>query len=933
MRTLLDRQDELDRLGGLLDDAAAGRGGAAVVSGPPGIGKTTLLDALCERARAAGLDVLRARGGELERAYATGVVRQLLEPVVRSAVDGDAGVLAGPAALAGDVLTDRADADDVADFRLFHSLHWLTANLASRRPLLIAVDDAHWVDATSLGFLAYLVRRVDELPVVVALTFRPDEAAVASAPLDDVVHHRATVALELPPLTAASTAAIVGSTVGVPADDSFAEACHRATGGNPFLVTELARAVLDDGVRPTGDEVWRIGSLRPQAIVRSIDARLRRLSGSAQALAQAAAVFGTEAEFRHAAALAGLSPDDAAMAADELHRAWIVSAVDPLRFEHSMTRDALLVELSPARLARDHKRAADVLANEGAPADVVAGHLLLTTPMGDGGSARWLRDAADAAFRRGAPESALGYLERAMLEPPATSDRWQYLWGVGRARLLARKPGAVDALQQAAEGCAEASARPRIAADLAGALTAEGRRIEAYDLLDRVITELESSAPDVALGLEATLLNMAQLDHELAGRARERAAQRQGLPGATPQERSVLATVAYIRSNDGTPVDDVLDVARRAMGGREEMTELQADAPLYGWLGRALANLGDVERANAILEGVRAQARAEGSVNAFIAAGMGQAALQLTIGDIAGAADEAAACMALVRDSGLGAFAAPSAALVVGAACERDDHVAAVDLLRSMQLLGPVPMHGVFDLLLHFRGVLRGQMGEVDAGLDDLYELGRREDIAGYQYLNVQWRPAAVPLLVVSGRLDEARSLLERETAVADRRGAPRQIAGALRARALLDKDDAVDLLTEAVALLRPTPFRLDLAKALVDLGAALRRTNQRAASREPLHEALDIAFRGGATVVADRARTELSATGARPRRMVLTGPESLTPSERRVAELAAEGRSNPEIAQALFVTRKTVETHLGRVFQKLAISGRAELSDALATG
>jgi DNA-binding CsgD family transcriptional regulator len=136
--------------------------------------------------------------------------------------------------------------------------------------------------------------------------------------------------------------------------------------------------------------------------------------------------------------------------------------------------------------------------------------------------------------------------------------------------------------------------------------------------------------------------------------------------------------------------------------------------------------------------------------------------------------------------------------------------------------------------------------------------------------------------------------------------------------------------LREAADVLRESGARLEHARALVEFGAALRRANQRAAAREPLRAGLDLAYRCGAGRLAHRAATELRATGARPRRAVLTGLEALTPSERRVAELAAGGMSNPEIAQALFVTLNTVEGHLRHVYQKLAISSRGQLPTAL---
>ena len=175
------------------------------------------------------------------------------------------------------------------------------------------------------------------------------------------------------------------------------------------------------------------------------------------------------------------------------------------------------------------------------------------------------------------------------------------------------------------------------------------------------------------------------------------------------------------------------------------------------------------------------------------------------------------------------------------------------------------------------------------------------------------------------------RRLAAEELEIARRFGAPRALGIALRADALVAADGSSEsLLTEAVAVLDGSGARLELARALVDLGAVVRRDGRRARAPELLRRGLELAVRCGAERLAARGREELLATGARPRRIALTGAESLTPSERRVAQLAAEGQTNRVIAQALFVTEKTVEGHLARAFDKLGVRSRTRLRDAL---
>jgi DNA-binding CsgD family transcriptional regulator len=195
----------------------------------------------------------------------------------------------------------------------------------------------------------------------------------------------------------------------------------------------------------------------------------------------------------------------------------------------------------------------------------------------------------------------------------------------------------------------------------------------------------------------------------------------------------------------------------------------------------------------------------------------------------------------------------------------------------------------------------------------------------------VPWRAQLVETLVALDRNADALPVAREAVELARCWGAPRAVGIALRARGLAEGGKAgLASLREAVETLEDSPAQLELARALVDLGAALRRGNQRSESREYLRRGLELAHRLGAQPLEDHAQAELAATGARPRRLALSGVDSLTPSERRVADMAAENMTNKDIAQALFVTPKTVEVHLSSVYRKLQIASRAQLPDAL---
>jgi DNA-binding CsgD family transcriptional regulator len=271
---------------------------------------------------------------------------------------------------------------------------------------------------------------------------------------------------------------------------------------------------------------------------------------------------------------------------------------------------------------------------------------------------------------------------------------------------------------------------------------------------------------------------------------------------------------------------------------------------------------------------------------------------------------------------------------LIDALIERGALDQAADALAASGIGAHAPDNFMSNYLLRARGRLRLALGDTNAGIADLRELWERA--AAWQGCNpvtLTWLSSDLAVaLVRRGEADEGRRFAERELAVARAWGSPRAVGVALRTSALVEgRDRGVELLTEAVATLERSEARLEHSRALVDLGAALRRAGKQAAARKRLGEGMELAHRCGATALVERARNELHAAGARPRRVALTGADSLTPSERRIADLAAEGRSNKEIAQALFVTLRTVEMHLSNAYRKLDIESRSQLARAMA--
>ena len=384
-----------------------------------------------------------------------------------------------------------------------------------------------------------------------------------------------------------------------------------------------------------------------------------------------------------------------------------------------------------------------------------------------------------------------------------------------------------------------------------------------------------------------------------------------------------------------SPSADAAAHIERALAGQRLLDEQELDVAgtLYLFVVGLLAT-DALDLAQATLERMLADARARASIpaQAFVIVHRGWVSLRR--GDVAAAEEDARSALALLTTYDIRLGARFALALLIEALIEAGEIDAAERALTDSGLGVDVPPGLASNSLLEARSLLLLAQGRTREGLDGLVAFGRHDELWGAAHpLASRWRSRAAPALAALGDAAAARAMAAEDLERARRWGAASGVGIALRAVALVDGDTpSTDRLRDAVAELERSPARLEHAHALCDLGAALRRANRRAEARGTLREALELAERSGAHALSERARTELRAAGGPSGDPHADGAARLTVSERRVAELAAQGRSNPEIAQALFVTRKTVETHLGHAYQKLDISGRGELGRALAS-
>ncbi len=930
---LLERDVELAEIERLSERACSGAGALLVVEGPAGAGKTRLVEAAAQAGQARAMRVLEASANELERELGFGVVRALFEgALVRASPARRRSLLSDAASAAVPVLWPAAaDGDAPAEpAAALHGLFWLVSNLAERDRLMLIVDDAHWADRPSLRFLAYLARRLSGLPVLLLVAVRPHESGGQEDLVAAVSAEPSSELLRPAPLSEAAVGRLVAERLAPAAAREFVAACHSATGGNPFLVGELITALSNDGVAATADNALRVGQIGPQTVSRAVLARVSRIGAEAGALTEAVAVFGGRGELRHCAALAALQQDAAASVSDALARIGVLRPTRPLQFAHPLVHAAVYEAIPPGRRSSKHRAAAGLLAADATSPDRIALHLINAEPAGEQWVVDALRAAAAAASVRGAPEQAAGYLRRALKEPPAPEARGGLLFELGAAELFARDLAATDHLAEALAATGDAGARGEIALLLGRAAVSSGRLADARELLGPVIEQLGVTQPGVVARLESYRSAAGVWDPRFASELerelpRLRAlAERAGAAG-----RSLLLLIAFRLAFDGGHREEIRALVERALDEGRLIESESGEALEITWAARALTFIDELDPADRLVDEMVADSRRRGSVMGYAAASAWRAAIALRRGHIAPAEADARSAIELASAHGLH-FIAPHTYSFLGEALIEQGELEQAAMLLEHAELGP--MHGTRPEVrfLHTRARARLARGDNQAAIADLRTCQAQESF-GFRNPNVlAWR-STLALALPDRSRDEALALVDLELDLARRIGQPRAVGVALRALGLLcTGEQQISLLTKATTALEASPSRLEHARALTDLGAALRRASRRSEARPLLRCALDIAAGCGARALAARTREELVTAGARPRRERLSGIEALTASERRVAQMAAVGMTNREIAQALFVTIKTVALHLTHVYEKLDIAGRTQLPGAL---
>ena len=617
----------------------------------------------------------------------------------------------------------------------------------------------------------------------------------------------------------------------------------------------------------TAEGASRVASVTPPEIARGVRRTLARLDPHSVALARAVAVLGDDTPLDEAAALAGLEREAATGAADRLARARLLDDSRPLRFAHPLLREAAHATLTAADREREHRRAAELLAARGAPPERQALHLLAVEPIGSEPVVATLRAAARVSSDRGALEPAVTMLRRALFEPPPEADRFDVLMELADVEFATARDAA------AAEHCDQAWALAPDAPSRVRALYQRRLVLDPVsglgDTLSERMTEAFTELAETDQSSRLRLIEMALLHYLAASNTNDASPlleEVSELPGDTPEEARVLITSLFWAFRSGATAAEIAEIAGRAARQAGELIALDTYVSPSDFIVVALRWADRLDLAEQVASRALEQARRRGSMPSFARASVHLAAVRRRRGQLDEA--EADARMAIGATEGLGVLMATG--LLASILLDRGRAAEAWDALLSAGLTGPIAPVPPLTPVLLARMQVRVARGEHEPALIDWHEALRRRQFSGGSPVGwIEDQIAAAEATRALGDQVGARAIVHENLEVARRWDTPGAIGQALRGVARIDSEsDPIPLLREASELLAASPARLEHARALVDLGAALRRAGARRDSRHPLAAGLELAEHCGADGLAETARQELAASAPSLKRL-----------------------------------------------------------------
>ena len=903
---MVGREAELERLDALID-SAPGSGGALVIHGEAGIGKSVLLERARDRAGELGARTLFAVGVESEAELAFAGMHQLLRPIL-----GAAERLPAPQRRALEAAFGITSDVEPDPFLVALAAHQLVCDAAETYPLALMVDDAHWLDRSTLGVLSFIARRVESESVALIAAIRDGYMT----PLQEA----RLPSLHLRRLSPAAAAELLDRDAPDLAPIVRARVLAQAS-GNPLALVELARLLpvsvsAQDGLVPPPATLTA-------RLEQAFAARLDELSEEPRAMLLAAALDGgaSLAEVAEAAsavhrAPVALSQLDVAVEAD------LVEVVDAaLRFRHPLKRSAVRQAASAAQVLEMHAVLADVVVDP----ERRLWHRAMAAVGCDEELAAALEAHAAAARRRGAAAAAAAALERAAALTPDPVRKGERLV---RAAEVAYELGLVETVRRLLQqvepveiGPVEAARSAWLQHMISGDVWVQRGAVKAFVEISRDMHDGGDT--------EMALRSLVPIAHRCWW-TRTRAGTRQSLIdavkglGVSHDDPLLLAVIALAHPELTGPkvLDRVSRVALRDF----------ADPVSLMFLGIAAEKAGDHVAGGQLLARAIDRLREQGRIGVLTEALVYRAGTAIYTGAWAVAAAAGAEAERLARDSRQPQFGLTGAILAAHAAALRGDERDIDALLarpeRTLRVMNGGPMLAPAHLA---RASAALGDGRHDDAFRHLWPVFDESDPVFHRFL--RWR-AVRDLAEAADRSEHAPLVAEaiRELEEIARRSSPPILCANLAsARPLLAADDEAERLFRIALAEGQTGYPLLRAQTFFSFGCWLRRRRRTAESRKPLREAIDLFDALGATRWNTRARQELRATGETIGHRTPDARDRLTAQERQIASLAAEGLSNREIGERLFLSHRTIGSHLYRIFPKLEITSRAQICDALA--
>ena len=946
---MVGRRTELEQLDAALEALRAGTPACLAVEGEPGIGKTRLLAELRHRAEEHGYLVLSGSAAEFERDLPYGVWVEALDAYVASQdfagrvrLDSElladvAGVLPSLRAAGGLGATGLAD----ERHRMHRAVRDLLTLVADRHPLVLVLDDLHWSDAASVELIAAFVRRGMAERVLLALGYRTGRAPP-----------RLSAPLAAPGVTVLELGSLSEDECRVLAGGELSSGRHAAifseSGGNPFYALQLAR-VAELPARSSSGDRMAVDAGVPRTVAAALLEELDAITSPARRFLDAGSIAGDPFEPELACQIAELPSDEGMAALDELLAARLLHPTPVPRlfaFRHPLVRRAVYESTGGGWRLAAHGRAAHALALRGTSAAARAHHVEQSAVQGDAAAVDLLLEAATTTAPR-APAAAARWFGAALRLMPDADEPARLRTLIGLAQVL-RSTGDLDrcvtTLLEAIDLVPVDETRLRVTL-IAGCAAAEhflGRHEEAERRLAAAFESLPERKSSEAVTALLALVAGAFFTFDLDGGC---SLGRRALAAARPLEDAVLigaaaSALAHACANAGLVAEtrsSVDEAVQHLDAVPDEALARHLDAVnRLAWSEFLIERHDDAIRHAA--RGV-AVARATGQ-DQLVPMIIGAQALSLVRrGELAAAAalqDEALETAYVAANDYVTSWVLTIAAHVYAERGELDDARRAAE--RAVDLVQGSGDTRIAVMARVRLALTRREMGEPAAGMEDLVR-----GAGGWELRRIpaSWRVHYSETLtrteVAAGRVAEAESFAAHAGAAAEQLGLPVATAAAWRARAAVrlargDTDDAIGLVPAPLAGSSPSRTPLETARSQALAGRALAMAGERRRAVELLRAA-ELAFdAAGAARDRGEARRELRRLGARkeprgPSGVVGGGLESLSRREREVAELVTARMTNREMAAELFLSEKTVESHLRNIFAKLSVSSRVEVA------